>query len=86
MLKSLITFNKIMSVILITISMQLQAPYIDEFVDILQTDLDKIVYDYTEILSDRYREIVPFHSVDKWLTMVTGDMLKDNCLVLIIMV
>lgn len=42
------------------------APYIDEFVDILQTDLDKIVYDYTEILSDRYRGDCPFHSVDKW--------------------
>ena len=41
-------------------------PYIDEFVDILQTDLDKIVYDYTEILSDRYRGDCPFHSVDKW--------------------
>ena len=42
------------------------APYIDEFVNILQTDLDKIVYDYTEILSDRYRGDCPFHSVDKW--------------------
>ena len=42
------------------------APYIDEFVDILQTDLDKIVYDYTEILSDRYRGDCPFRSVDKW--------------------
>ena len=42
------------------------APYIDEFVDILQTDLDKIVNDYTEILSDRYRGDCPFHTVDKW--------------------
>ena len=45
---------------------QTSAPYLNEFVDILQTDLDKLVNEYTQILSDRYRGDCPFKGVEEW--------------------
>tara|TARA_B000000557_G_scaffold90308_1_gene73003 strand:+ start:595 stop:1191 length:597 start_codon:yes stop_codon:yes gene_type:complete len=45
---------------------QTSAPYLNQFVDILKTDLDKLVEEYTEILTDRYRGDCPVESVDKW--------------------
>ena len=45
---------------------QTSAPYLNQFVDILKTDLDKLVEEYTEILTDRYRGDCSCDSVDKW--------------------
>lgn len=45
---------------------QTTAPYLNEFVDILQTDLDTLVNEYTQILSDRYGGDCPFKNVEEW--------------------
>ena len=42
------------------------APYLNEFIDIVQTDLDKLVDDYTHLFGDRYGGDYPFKSFDKW--------------------
>lgn len=45
---------------------QTSAPYLMEFHQILETDLDKLVSDYTQILSDRYRGDCPFKGIEDW--------------------
>ena len=42
------------------------SPYLNDFVNILTSDLDGIVEYYTQLLSDRYRGDCPCDSVDKW--------------------
>ena len=42
------------------------SPYLNDFVNILTSDLDGVVEYYTQLLSDRYRGDCPCDSVDKW--------------------
>ena len=42
------------------------SPYLDDFVNIITSDLNGIVEYYTQLLSDRYRGDCPCDSVDKW--------------------
>ena len=43
-----------------------KAPYLNEFIGILKTDLEKLVDDYTHIFRDRYEGECPFKTFDKW--------------------
>jgi len=43
-----------------------KAPYLNEFIDIVQTDLDKLVDYYTHLFRNRYGGDYPFKSFDKW--------------------
>ena len=45
---------------------QTSAPYLKEFHKILETDLSKIVDEYTQILSDRYKGDCPVKGIEEW--------------------
>ena len=42
------------------------SPYLNDFISILQEDLDNLVNEYTQLLNDRYKGDCPCESVDKW--------------------
>tara|TARA_B100000902_G_C26882728_1_gene703429 strand:+ start:74 stop:649 length:576 start_codon:yes stop_codon:yes gene_type:complete len=44
-----------------------KALYLNEFIDIVQTDLDKLVDYYTHLFRNRYGGDYPFKSFDKWM-------------------